>query len=187
MLRLFWFFFRGSMPAFFCVLMLRGLVALSYLVQGGFTRCWVYIDTLRSRLILLTLWVVGLRLLATSEGVRVSARWQGTMVVLVVTLVRVFMIKSLLTFYILFEAALLPTFFLVIRWGYQPERLQAGLYLVLYTVVARLPLLAGILSIFSAEGRVSFLFYYGRSPCVGWWVVMLLAFLVKAPLYTLHL
>merc|ERR1711872_289361 len=46
-----------------------------------------------------------------------------------------------LTFYILFELRLIPTLFIVFLYGYQPEKLQASMYLLLYTVLSSLPLL----------------------------------------------
>jgi len=52
---------------------------------------------------------------------------------------------SLLSFYIFFESRLIPTLFLILGWGYQPEQVQAGIYLLFYTLLASLPLLVGIL------------------------------------------
>jgi NADH-ubiquinone oxidoreductase chain 4 len=52
---------------------------------------------------------------------------------------------GLFSFYLFFEGSLIPTLFLILGWGYQPERLQAGIYLLLYTLLASLPLLIGIL------------------------------------------
>ena len=51
-----------------------------------------------------------------------------------------------LSFYILFEVSLLPTLFIVLLYGYQPEKLRAGQYLLLYTVLASLPLLLSLLT-----------------------------------------
>jgi len=39
---------------------------------------------------------------------------------------------------------LIAALFLILGWGYQPERVQAGIYLVFYTSLASLPLLVGI-------------------------------------------
>lgn len=50
-------------------------------------------------------------------------------------------------FYFFFEFSLVPTFWLILKWGYQPERLQAGLYMLIYTVSASLPLLIGLVVI----------------------------------------
>jgi NADH-ubiquinone oxidoreductase chain 4 len=46
---------------------------------------------------------------------------------------------SLLSFYIFFESRLIPTLFLILGWGYQPERVQTGVYLLFYTLLASLP------------------------------------------------
>jgi len=111
------------------------------------------------------------------------------------SLIITFRVTGLLLFYISFEVALIPTFLLIIGWGYQPERVQAGVYLLFYTLFASLPLLLCILFtnellggqtffalrlIFSENifrGIMGFLFILGFR----------LAFLVKLPLYILHL
>jgi len=54
---------------------------------------------------------------------------------------------SALSFYILFEMSLLPTLLIVLLFGYQPEKLRAGQYLLLYTVLASLPLLLSLLTL----------------------------------------
>lgn len=51
---------------------------------------------------------------------------------------------NLFLFYVFFERSLIPTLLLILGWGYQPERLQAGLYLLFYTLLASLPLLISI-------------------------------------------
>merc|ERR1711976_211240 len=122
-------------------------------------------------------------------GKKKSFAWCATIMSLCLVLVVAFLVKSLLLFYIIFEAALIPTFFLIARWGYQPERFQARLYLMLYTVSARLPLLAATLFIYINRGSTSFILLvlpYSTWP-LGWWLMMMAAFLVKAPLYSLHL
>jgi NADH-ubiquinone oxidoreductase chain 4 len=60
---------------------------------------------------------------------------------------------GLLSFYIFFESRLIPTLFLIFGWGYQPERVHAGVYLLFYTLLASLPLLVGILFIYSSLCR----------------------------------
>jgi len=58
-----------------------------------------------------------------------------------------FLCASALSFYILFEISLLPTLLIVLLFGYQPEKLRAGQYLLLYTVLASLPLLLTLLTL----------------------------------------
>lgn len=73
-----------------------------------------------------------------------SERFSILCVMLGLILIVAFRTSSILSFYIFFEASLIPTFLLVLGWGYQPERLQAGLYLLLYTITASLPLLVSV-------------------------------------------
>jgi NADH-ubiquinone oxidoreductase chain 4 len=49
---------------------------------------------------------------------------------------------------------LIPTLFLILGWGYQPERVQAGIYLLFYTLLAPLPLLVGILYVYGSVGSL---------------------------------
>lgn len=71
-------------------------------------------------------------------------------------LVIVFSSSRLFVFYVFFEFSLIPITVMVLGWGYQPERLQARNYLVLYTVGASLPLLVRVCVIFYWNGHCSF-------------------------------
>lgn len=51
-------------------------------------------------------------------------------------LIIVFLSLDLFVFYFTFESVLAPTLVLVVGCGYQPVRLQAGIYLIFYTVFA---------------------------------------------------
>jgi NADH:ubiquinone oxidoreductase subunit 4 (subunit M) len=65
----------------------------------------------------------------------------GVIIVLMVMLFCTFGRINLFSFYLFFESSIVPTIFLILGWGYQPERLQAGIYLLFYTLLASLPLL----------------------------------------------
>lgn len=75
---------------------------------------------------------------------------------LCVVLVFSFFTRRMILFYILFEASLLPTLMLILGWGYQPERLQAGVYLIIYTVTASLPLLFSLIIIIKSSYSLCF-------------------------------
>ncbi|ELU08246.1 hypothetical protein CAPTEDRAFT_228675 [Capitella teleta] len=87
--------------------------------------------------------------------------------------------------------SLIPITIMVLGWGYQPERLQASNYLVLYTVGARLPLLVIICMMHFFNGHTSlYLSLWGVVSFYNlrvWWVLLIFAFLVKTPLYFFHL
>jgi len=74
---------------------------------------------------------------------------------------------SLLSFYIIFESRLIPTLFLILGWGYQPERVQAGIYLLFYTLLASLPLLVGILFIYNSLGSLCLFLLSGSDSLVS--------------------
>ena len=66
------------------------------------------------------------------------------LIILLLFLCVSFVTSDFFIFYLFFEASLIPTLFLILGWGYQPERMQAGIYLLFYTLFASLPLLVGI-------------------------------------------
>jgi NADH-ubiquinone oxidoreductase chain 4 len=103
-------------------------------------------------------------------------------------LVLTFRTVNLFLFYLFFERRLIPTLFLILGWGYQPERLQAGLYLLFYTLLASLPLLLSIFFIFYNSYSLNFFllinnFYYYNL----FYFSIIFAFLVKMPIFLVHL
>lgn len=98
--------------------------------------------------------------------------------------------NRILIFYIFFESSLIPTLVLIICWGYQPERLQAGRYIILYTVTARLPLLLLIFFISYKLSSFDMCILKNSSALFSrniFIVFLYSAFLVKLPIYSVHL
>jgi len=79
--------------------------------------------------------------------------------------------------------------FFILGWCYQPGRVQAGIYLLFYTLFASLPLLVGILFVYNSLGFLCLFLFCGDSFLVGglFYVCMVLAFLVKIPIFMVHL
>jgi len=74
-------------------------------------------------------------------------------------------------------------------WGNQPERVAAGLYILIYTLFGSLPLLF-ILIYLSRSNRISFVFLiYFKVEDLNFFFAFLLifAFLVKIPIFMFHL
>merc|ERR1712221_21876 len=99
---------------------------------------------------------------------------------LLLTIISFFITGKTITFYILFELRLIPTLFMVFFFGYQPEKIQASIYLLIYTVLSSLPLLL----LFIRSSRC--LLYFGAGS--GFWLclVMTIGFMVKTPIYLVH-
>jgi len=87
-------------------------------------------------------------MIMASGGVFNSSFYREGFIILVLGLLLFlclsFMSSSLFIFYLFFESSLVPTLILILGWGYQPERVQAGIYMLFYTLFASLPLLVGI-------------------------------------------
>nr|QHQ98543.1 NADH dehydrogenase subunit 4L [Macrocheles nataliae] len=71
-----------------------------------------------------------------------------------------FSVSSILMFYIFFEMVLIPMMLMVFWFGSQYERLQAGMYLVMYTIFGSLPLLFMILVALKWESNSFFFFFF---------------------------
>jgi NADH-ubiquinone oxidoreductase chain 4 len=99
-----------------------------------------------------------------------------------------FLTRNLFLFYLFFERSLIPILFLILGWGYQPERLQAGLYLLFYTLFASLPLLFSILFVFKDLIVLNFFFFsYFNYYFYYFYLTIVFAFLVKIPMFIVHL
>uniref|UniRef100_UPI0030FEF737 NADH dehydrogenase subunit 4 n=1 Tax=Struwela camposi TaxID=2859449 RepID=UPI0030FEF737 len=149
-------------------------------------------DSLSSPLLILTLWISALMIFASYKILNMHSSprlFIQLILTLALILILTFTQSNLLLFYIMFEASLIPTLFIILGWGNQPERLQAGMYLVLYTVAASLPLLLSISTIYSLNSSLFFPLYMWSTPLLPtlWWAASILAFLAKMPLYSLHL
>nr|AII02466.1 NADH dehydrogenase subunit 4 [Astrotischeria sp. MJT-2014] len=149
------------------------------------------IDMISYGLILLSIWICMLMIMA-SENLFKNKYYYNfflfNIIILFIFLFLTFSSLNLLMFYIFFEASLIPTLMLIVGWGYQPERMQAGLYLLFYTLFASLPMLMGIFYYSNEVGSLNFYlmkFYMFNSYLL--YLVMIMAFLVKMPMYFVHL
>lgn len=66
-----------------------------------------------------------------------------------------FMSLDMIVFYVSFEFILIPTFILMMGWGYQPERVRARNYLIFYTVFCSMPLFLFLVIILDRGLRLS--------------------------------
>lgn len=151
------------------------------------------IDYLSIILIILVIWICGLSILARKNFLINSFGqiFYLLILLLVITLIFVFFSTNIFIFYVFFEARLIPMVIIIIGWGYQVDRIQASIYLLIYTIFGSLPLLL-ILSYFYIElNRIYFtiLFYnnYYDFGSLFFYLIIMLGGLVKIPLYFIHI
>nr|YP_009121668.1 NADH dehydrogenase subunit 4 [Hyporhamphus intermedius]AJG02919.1 NADH dehydrogenase subunit 4 [Hyporhamphus intermedius] len=184
--------------------LLVALLSLSWLkmpLETGWNCLSPYLatDPLSSPLLVLTCWLLPLMILASqnhmmSEPINRQRTYISLLTSLQIFLILAFGATEVLMFYVMFEATLIPTLFIITRWGNQTERLNAGIYFLFYTLAGSLPLLVALLLLQNSSGTLSLLIlqYTTPSPLLTyadkiWWAGCLLAFLVKMPLYGAHL
>nr|WDY17719.1 NADH dehydrogenase subunit 4 [Polydesmus sp. GZCS-2019] len=182
---------------YFMIISLSGLLVMLEM-NYEWVDFHIYIGGLGSDLfsvgfIFLSLWVIMLMMLAGLISVMDGRGVLSLFVSIYFLLVFVFVSLDFMMFYLSFEAVLIPTVILIFGWGYQPERLGAGVYLLFYTVFCSLPLLLLIITV-GLSGEVLWFFgdkIMGGGGFTGVGVVLgvasVLGFLVKVPLFGLHL
>nr|URX54482.1 NADH dehydrogenase subunit 4 [Neotermes sp. 8 AB-2022a] len=148
-------------------------------------------DCISYGLILLSFWICVLMIMA-SESVFRSSYYSGLflffVILLIIMLFCTFGSVGLFSFYLFFESSLIPTVFIILGWGYQPERLQAGIYLLFYTLLASLPMLVGIFYVYGVLFSTSFFLLWGSGFVNGFfYFCMIFAFLVSMPMFLVHL
>nr|UUA63326.1 NADH dehydrogenase subunit 4 [Myotis riparius] len=156
-------------------------------------------DSLSTPLLMLTTWLLPLMIIASQyhmakEPLTRKKLYITMMVLLQVFLIMTFSATELIMFYILFEATLVPTLIMITRWGGQTERLNAGIYFLFYTLAGSLPLLVALIYTQTTTGSLNLLLiqYLIKPSSHVWsnsllWLAFMLAFMVKMPLYGLHL
>ena len=153
---------------------------------GNYTFIFESYDLLRKSLVLLSIWLIMLMIIA-QKRVNYKKLLLINMIVLLVRLVFTFNTTNIIIFYFFFEWSLIPIFFIIIGWGYQPERLKASLSLFFYTLFASLPLLISIVIIINWSGSVKLRIIITQGMPNFLWTITVLAFLVKFPIYFVHL
>nr|YP_009236751.1 NADH dehydrogenase subunit 4 [Telchinia penelope]AMJ17210.1 NADH dehydrogenase subunit 4 [Telchinia penelope] len=148
-------------------------------------------DMISYGLILLSIWITFLMIMA-SEKLNKEKFFDKyfllNIIFLMMMLYLTFSVMNLFMFYLFFESSLIPTLMLIIGWGYQPERIQAGMYLLFYTLFASLPLLMGIFYIYQEMNyMVMYMMKFYDYHLVTLYLSLMLAFLVKMPMYFVHL
>nr|YP_010962609.1 NADH dehydrogenase subunit 4 [Discogobio brachyphysallidos]WNI02149.1 NADH dehydrogenase subunit 4 [Discogobio brachyphysallidos] len=184
--------------------LLIAFISLSWLKSTSetgwtFSNTYVATDPLSTPLLVLTCWLLPLMILASQNHINPEPISRQRSYITLLASLQTFLIMAfgateIIMFYIMFEATLIPTLIIITRWGNQTERLNAGTYFLFYTLAGSLPLLVALLLLQQSTGTLSMLVLQYSQPLqltswghMIWWAGCLIAFLVKMPLYGVHL
>nr|YP_009543743.1 NADH dehydrogenase subunit 4 [Stereobalanus canadensis]AXY64130.1 NADH dehydrogenase subunit 4 [Stereobalanus canadensis] len=158
------------------------------------------VDSMSAPLSILSVWLLPLTMLASHPHLSKEHPERQRMYIILLTLLTftlmlTFNASNFLLFYITFETTLMPTLIIMTRWGHQPQRLQAGTYFMFYTLFGSLPLLIALLSLYSTTSTSSLPSMILTIQSNPWFsqphlmitAALLVAFLAKLPIYTIHL
>lgn len=150
------------------------------------------LDKLRFIFLLLLFWIfIILLIISVKYGSFNLLKYKLFLIVLLICLFISVRIENMFGFYIFFELSLIPLFFIIVGWGYQRERIQAAFYLFLYTVVGSLPILFVFILIHLTNNSCWLMFMFqsqtAQNSLLVCLVAILVGFLIKLPIYGIHL
>jgi NADH-quinone oxidoreductase subunit M len=180
--------------------------------QQTFDRAWIPawgirftlgLDGISLMMVLLTTFIMMLASYGSWTSIRRKSRpYYALLLILTTGMLGVFMALDLFLFYVMWEAMLIPMYFIVGIWGGE-RRIYASLKFFIYTMVGSLLMLAGIVYLGVAQPQtlvngvptVIPNFSYDAvlatariTPTAAYWLfgAFFLAFAVKVPMFPLH-
>lgn len=137
-------------------------------------------DHLSFWIVNLSLWIMLITInFKIKEKTTFSTLITATAVLLVIT----FSVWNFIIFYIMFEIIIIIMFIFIIIWGYQPERIEASLYIIFFTLVFSTPL---FFSINLRLNRLDFTITWIKKS-IALYLGFIIVFIVKLPLFFIHL
>nr|UBD07301.1 NADH dehydrogenase subunit 4 [Synapturanus sp. MHNL 19901] len=172
------------------------MFSIMWFYQTNFSNNWLHTDNLSNPLLILTCWLFPLTLLASQSKMVKQPMPHQRIYIINLTLLQIFTLmafasSTLIMFFIMFEASLIPTIIIITNWGAQERRTQASSYLLFYSMIASPPLITYLLFFYDDMSHLSLqmtLDIQQQTPFNALtWTAINLAFLVKMPMYCLHL
>lgn len=104
-------------------------------------------------------------------------------------LIELFIETNLLKFFILFEFTLILIFFVINSWGVKKERIEAGLFIIFYTIIFSVPRIISIIYWINKLNRIQILnnnirFLNFKFSFI--FKIVIIIIFVKLPIYLLH-
>lgn len=177
------------------LLFLLSFILLSNIPKFSLLSWYLTIDTINSPLLILSYWLLPVSLLARIGHLQKKRNTKSRLFIILSLIILLalnitFSSNNLILFFLGFESTLVPTLFLIRRWGNQQERIEAGYYFVFYTLLRSLPLLLGLIFLFKKKYHLSiplFKIKNTKKESFTLSIFCLIAFLVKVPIFGFHL
>nr|WCQ78437.1 NADH dehydrogenase subunit 4 [Agriotes sp. GTI-28] len=172
------------------LLFLLFLITFDFSIISNDMSYFLGCDFLSYFMILLSIWICALMIMASEKLNSDNYFFNFFMFVLLALMFSLFMTfgsMNIFIFYLFFEISLIPTLILILGWGYQPERIQAGMYMFFYTLFASLPMMIAVFYIYYNFNSLDFFFLNSCIDSVFLYLCTNFVFLVKVPMFFVHL
>ncbi len=156
---------------------------------GPATLLRMHIDGISAPLVALTALIGVVAVLASWKVEDRPATHFALLLLLQAAATAVFLFRNIFAFYVAWEAVLIPMYFLIGGWGHERRRHAAAKFF-LYTFLASVVMLVGLLIAFFSTGTADMVFIATKagsivSASVVFWLLMM-GFLVKLPAFPFH-
>ena len=151
----------------------------------------VGVDGISIILVILTALIFPICILCSWTGITTRVRAYLSLILLVESaMIVVFTALDLFLFFMLWELAMVPMYFMIIIWG-GPNRIAAGLKFILFSLAGGLLLLVGVLGLYIKGGNTYDLLAlteqtYSSSTQFWLFLAFFLAFAIKMPMVPFH-
>lgn len=182
-------FYINSFEIILTILILILILFLQIINNELLLRHIFNLDLLSLLIIILTIWITFLIFLARIYNkIVINKNFKFYVIVIIWLLIICFSLTNLLSFYFFFEAVLFPIVILIFGWGNQPERLQAGFYILIYTIFGSFPIFIIILIYKRNFFCLNYIYMnYTRNFLNILFIFLMLGFLVKIPIFLFHI
>nr|UZT67500.1 NADH dehydrogenase subunit 4 [Trybliographa sp. ZJUH 20220008] len=150
---------------------------------------WMFFTDFNSfTLIMLTMWILPLMIMALTNMIYMKI-YMINLLMIFMSLILTFQSINLFMFYCFFEISMIPTLLLIIGWGSQYERMEAGMYMFMYTLFASLPLMIILIKLYTKMNMLNMILLMNMNSMTTlyMYIYTLLSFLIKLPMFFFHL
>nr|YP_009939383.1 NADH dehydrogenase subunit 4 [Crenidorsum turpiniae]QNV48537.1 NADH dehydrogenase subunit 4 [Crenidorsum turpiniae] len=143
---------------------------MSYIFMGDFLSFWMTN---------LTIWIMMIISMIKINNMKMMVKINST---LIMVLMMTFFNWSFMLFFILFEVSMVMIVVIVMSWGYQPERIEATMFMIILTSMFTLPFFSSLMHNFKK------LNFWTLNELSTWdFLSFMFIFMVKMPVYFIHI
>nr|ALR69386.1 NADH dehydrogenase subunit 4 [Bemisia tabaci] len=145
---------------------------ISYFMWGDELSFWTFN---------LSIWII---FILTFNKVNQATVYHSSMFMLLILLMLTFYSWNLMMFYFMFEISMIVVLSIIMTWGYQPERVEAALFMIMMTILTSLPFIITMMNNMTSLS----LWNIHYMKVNGWeYMSLMLVFMMKMPTMFLHM